>query len=117
MDRSKIYAMPFAEVYPYYLAKLEKKGHTKADLDKIIRWLTGYTQRRLAAILKKTDTDLKAFFTQAPKPNPDRRLIKGVICGERVEDIEDPTWQEVRYLDKLVDELARGKKMEKVLRG
>ena len=116
MSHDKLFAMPFAELYPYLLAKLEKKGHTKAELDQILRWLTGYTQRKLTSILNKTDTDLRAFFANAPRLNPNRRLITGVICGERVEDIEDPAWQEVRYMDKLVDELARGKKMEKVLR-
>ncbi|MEM6504967.1 MAG: DUF2200 domain-containing protein [Planctomycetota bacterium] len=115
-DYTKIYAMPFAKVYPHYINKAEKKGRTKAEVDEVIRWLTGYTQRRLAAILKTDATDLRAFFTQAPKLNPNRRLITGVICGERVEDIDDPAWQEVRYLDKLIDELAKGKKMEKLLR-
>ena len=115
-DLTKIYAMPFAKVYPHYITKAEKKGRTKAEVDEVICWLTGYTQRKLTSILKSDVTDLEAFFTKAPKLNPNRRLITGVICGERVEDIEDPTWQEVRYLDKLIDELARGKKMEKLLR-
>lgn len=112
----KVYAMPFAKVYPHYITKAEKKGRTKAEVDEVICWLTGYTQRKLTSILKTDATDLEAFFTKAPKLNPNRRLITGLICGERVEDIEDPTWQEVRYLDKLIDELARGKKMEKLLR-
>ncbi|MEM9346476.1 MAG: DUF2200 domain-containing protein [Planctomycetota bacterium] len=116
MNHQKAFAMPFAKVYPYYINKAEKKGRTKAEVDEVIRWLTGYTQRKLNAILKTDATDLGAFFNQAPKLNPNRRLITGVICGERVEDIDEPAWQEVRYLDKLIDELARGKKMEKLLR-
>ncbi|MEM1108006.1 MAG: DUF2200 domain-containing protein [Planctomycetota bacterium] len=116
MNKPKVYAMPFAEVYPFLLAKVEKKGRTKAELDEVIRWLTGYTQRQLNAVLNTKATTLKAFFTDAPRPNPSRKLITGVICGERVEDIDEPLWQEIRYLDKLVDELAKGKKMEKVLR-
>ena len=107
--RDKIYNMPFAEAYPYLLAKLERKGHTTAELARVIRWLTGYSPHKLTATLE-------AFFTQAPQPHPARKLITGVVCGERVEDIEDPIWQEIRYLDKLVDELARGKAMDKVLR-
>ncbi len=107
--------MSFASVYPHYVAKAEKKGHAKADVDKIIRWLTGYTQRQLNAQLKKK-TDFETFFSDAPKMNPSRNLIKGVVCGVRVEDIKEPTMREIRYLDKLVDELARGKAMEKILR-
>lgn len=107
--------MSFASVYPHYVAKAEKKGHAKADVDKIIRWLTGYTQRQLNAQLKK-ETDFETFFADAPKMNPSRNLIKGVVCGVRVEDIKEPTMREIRYLDKLVDELARGKAMEKILR-
>ena len=114
--RDKIYNMPFAEAYPYLLAKLDRKGHTKAELDRVIRWLTGYSPHKLTATLKTHRTTLEAFFTQAPQPHPARKLITGVVCGERVEDIEDPIWQEIRYLDKLVDELARGKAMDKVLR-
>lgn len=107
--------MSFASVYPHYVAKAEKKGHAKADVDKIIRWLTGYTQRQLNAQLKK-ETDFETFFADAPEMNPSRNLIKGVVCGVRVEDIKEPTMREIRYLDKLVDELARGKAMEKILR-
>ncbi len=115
MAKHRIYSMSFASVYPHYVAKAEKKGHAKADVDKIIRWLTGYTQRQLNAQLKK-ETDFETFFADAPKMNPSRNLIKGVVCGVRVEDIKEPTMREIRYLDKLVDELARGKAMEKILR-
>jgi len=111
----RIFATSVANVYPYYVAKAERKGRTKAEVDTIICWLTGYSQRQLAAQLKK-QTDFETFFQQAPKPNPARALIKGVICGVRVEDIEEPTMREIRYLDKLVDELAKGKAMEKILR-
>ncbi|MEM9420456.1 MAG: DUF2200 domain-containing protein [Planctomycetota bacterium] len=114
-NRDRIYNMRFGDAYPYLLAKMEKKGRTKAELDQAIRWLTGYTQRQLTARLKN-DTTYEAFFNQAPDPHPARKLITGVICGERVEDIDDTLWQEMRYLDKLVDELARGKKMDKALR-
>lgn len=107
--------MSFASVYPHYVAKAEKKGRTKAEVDEIIRWLTGYTQKRLDAHLGKK-TSLEDFFDQAPQLNPSRNLITGVICGVRVEDIEDPLMKEIRYLDKLIDELARGKAMEKILR-
>ncbi|RWK37650.1 DUF2200 domain-containing protein [Mesorhizobium sp.] len=115
MTAHRIYSMSFASVYPHYVAKAEKKGRTKAEVDEIIRWLTGYTQKRLDAQLGKKTT-LKDFFDQAPQPNPSRNLITGVICGVRVEDIEDPLMKEIRYLDKLIDELARGKAMEKILR-
>ncbi len=107
--------MSVASVYPHYVTKAEKKGRTKAEVDEIIQWLTGYTPRRLQTQLDK-GTDFETFFEKAPKMNPDRSLITGVICGVRVEDIEEPTMREIRYLDKLVDELARGKKMEKILR-
>ncbi len=106
--------MPFAEVYPHYVRKLETKGRTKAELDEIIRWLTRYSQPELEDHLKK-GTDFKNFYGKA-KLNPARKLITGVICGVRVEDIEDHLMQEIRYLDKLVDELAKGKPMEKILR-
>lgn len=109
-------AISFAQVYPMYVAKVERKGRTKAELDQVIRWLTGYD----AAGLRKqaaSANDFRAFFAQAPKMNPKRSLITGVVCGVRVEDIEDPAVQAVRQLDKLVDELAKGKAMEKVLRG
>jgi hypothetical protein len=98
------------------IAKAEKKGRTKAEVDEIIRWLTGYTQKRLEKALQQ-ETEFETFFTQAPKLNPKRKLITGLICGIRVEDIEDPLMQELRYLDKLIDELAKGKAMEKILRG
>jgi len=102
-------------VYPYYVAKAEKKGRKKSEVDAIICWLTGYTQRELEGQLKK-QTDFETFFQEAPKLNPARALIKGVICGVRVEEIQEPTMREIRYLDKLVDELAKGKAMEKILR-
>lgn len=110
-----IYSMAFASVYPHYVAKAEKKGRTKAEVDKIIHWLTGYTPRRLETQLKK-ETDFETFFAKAPKLNPYRELITGVICGVRVEEVEDDLMREIRYLDKLIDELARGKAMEKILR-
>ena len=107
--------MSFASVYPHYVAKAEKKGRTKAEVDKIILWLTGYDERTLKAVLEDK-TDFETFFADAPKMNPARDLIKGVVCGLRVEDVEDPTMREIRYLDKLIDELAKGKAMEKILR-
>lgn len=107
--------MSVASVYPYYIAKAEKKGRTKAEVNEIICWLTGYDQEGLEAQLEK-QTDFETFFTNAPQLNPARKLITGVICGIRVEDIEEPIMQEIRYLDKLVDELAKGKTMEKILR-
>jgi hypothetical protein len=113
--KHRIFTTPFANVYPYYVAKAEKKGRTKAEVDAIICWLTGYTQRQFEAQLKQ-QTDFETFFGQAPKMNPARKLITGLICGVRVEDIEDPLMREIRYLDKLVDELAKGKPMEKILR-
>ena len=113
--KHRIFTTPVAKVYPYYLAKAEKKGRTKAEVDAIICWLTGYTLRQLEAQLKK-QADFETFFQQAPKPNPARTAIKGVICGVRIEEIEEPTMREIRYLDKLVDELAKGRPMEKILR-
>ena len=110
-----IYQSTFASIYPYYVAKAEKKGHSKADVDQIIRWLTGYTQPQLDAQID-AETTFETFLADAPAPNPNRALIKGVVCGVRVEDVEETTMREIRYLDKLVDELARGKKMEKILR-
>ena len=107
--------MSFASVYPHYVAKAEKKGRTKAEVDEIIRWLTGYSQKKFEAQLKK-QTDFETFFAEAPKMNPSRALIKGVVCGIRVEDIEEPLMKEIRYLDKLIDELAKGKAMDKILR-
>jgi len=110
-----IYTQTFASVYPMYVEKAEKKGRTKAEVDKIIHWLLGYTPKRLETQLAK-ETDFETFFAKAPKMNPDRALITGVVCGVRVEEIEEPLMREIRYLDKLVDELARGKAMEKILR-
>ena len=115
VTKHRIYTTSFASVYPHYVAKAEKKGRTKAEVDEIIRWLTGYDQDALKAILADT-ADFETFFAQAPRPNPARSLITGVVCGVRVEDIEEPTMREIRYLDKLIDELARGKKLEKILR-
>jgi hypothetical protein len=115
MAKHRIYTMSFAKVYPYYVAKAEKKGRTKAEVDEIIRWLTGYSQEELEAQLEK-ETDFETFFTEAPKLNPNRALIKGVVCGVRVENIEEPIMREIRYLDKLIDELAKGKSMDKILR-
>lgn len=114
-NRPRIYTIPLASVYPYYLEKARKKGHGQTEVDEILRWLTGYSQKELEAHLAQ-QTDLEAFFTQAPKLNPNRRLITGVICGVRVEEIEDPITQEIRYMDKLIDELGKGKAMEKILR-
>ena len=115
MTKPRIYAMSFASVYPLYVAKAEKKGHTRSEVDEIIRWLTGYSQGELKDRLEKR-TDLESFFREAPQPNPSRALIKGMICGVRVEDIEEPVMREIRYLDKLIDELAKGKALEKILR-
>ena len=111
----RVYRMSVAGVYPLYIAKAEKKGRTKAEVDEIIRWLTGLSQKELDGHLKK-GTDFETFFSKAAKLNPSRSLIKGVVCGVRVEDIEDPIMREVRYLDKLIDELAKGKAMDKILR-
>lgn len=115
MPEPRIYSTSFASVYPHYIAKAEKKGRTKAEVDQIIRWLTGYTEKQLEARLKK-QTKFRDFFGKAPRLNPARRSITGLVCGVRVENIEDPLMQEIRYLDKLVDELAKGKAMENVLR-
>jgi hypothetical protein len=108
--------MSFASVYPHDLTKAERKGRRKAEVDEIIRWLTGYSQKKLLAQIEK-HKDFETFFAEAPHMNPSRALIKGVICGVRVEEIEEPTMREIRYLDKLIDELAKGKAMEKILRG
>lgn len=110
-----IYTMSFASVYPHYVTKAEKKGRTSAEVDEIICWLTGYTRRQLRTLLDK-ETDFETFFAEAPKMNPNRSLITGVVCGVRVEEIEEPTMREIRYLDKLVDELAKGKGIEGILR-
>ena len=115
MAKHRIYTISFASVYPHYIAKAEKKGRTKAEVDQIISWLTGYDHNALQAQLDEK-TDIETFFAQAPQMNPSRSLIKGVVCGVRVEEIEDPLMREVRYLDKLIDELARGKAMDKILR-
>jgi hypothetical protein len=115
MAKHRIYTMSFASVYPHYIAKAEKKGRTKAEVDQIIAWLTGYGRKGLETQLKKK-TDVETFFAKAPRINPSRALIKGVVCGIRVEDIEEPVMREIRYLDKLIDELAKGKAMDKILR-
>ena len=115
MAKHRIYTISFASVYPHYITKAEKKGRTKAEVDQIIRWLTGYSQEGLEALLEKR-TDIETFIAEAPEPNPSRTLINGLICGIRVEDIEETTMREIRYLDKLIDELAKGKAMEKILR-
>ena len=116
MDNTRVYRMTFASVYPHYVLKAEKKGRTKEEVDTIIRWLTGYDQK---ALQKQIDnkTDFETFFAEAPELNPNVSKITGVICGYRIEEIEDPIMKKVRYLDKLVDELAKGKAMEKILRG
>ncbi len=115
MTKHRIYSMSIASVYPHYVTKAEKKGRTKAEVDEIFRWLTGYSQKELELQLEK-QTNFETFFSEAPQLNPLRKLIKGVVCGVRVEDIEEPIMQEIRYLDKLIDELAKGKSMEKILR-
>lgn len=115
MAKHRIYTMTFASVYPHYVNKAERKGRTKAEVDEIIIWLTGYSQEEIEAQIKNEVT-FESFFAEAPEMNESRSLIKGVICGVRVEDIEDPLMQEIRYLDKLIDELAKGKSMEKILR-
>lgn len=115
MGKHRIYTMTFARVYPLYIAKAEKKGRTKAEVDEIICWLTGYSQEELGRQIENA-VNFEEFFAEAPKLNPARKLITGVICGIRVEEIEDPLMQEVRYIDKLIDELAKGKAMDKILR-
>ena len=107
--------MSFASVYPHYVNKAEKKGRTKAEVDEIIRWLTGYSQKTLEKQLENK-TDFETFLSEAPQLNPNRKLIKGVVCGVRIEDVEETTMREIRYLDKMIDELAKGKAMEKILR-
>lgn len=113
--KHRILTTSFASVYPLYVAKAERKGREKSEVDAILRWLTGYTQPELEAQLEK-HTDFETFFHEASELNPARTLIKGVVCGVRVEDIEEPTMREIRYLDKLIDELAKGKAMDKILR-
>lgn len=115
MASHRIYSMSFASVYPLYVAKAERKGRTKAEVDKIIAWLTGYKDESLQKALAD-QIDFETFFAGAPKLNPDRKAITGVVCGVRVEEIEEKLMQEIRYLDKLIDELAKGKAMEKILR-
>lgn len=115
MTKHRIYTTSFASVYPHYVTKAEKKGRSKSEVDQIIRWLTGYSQDELETILSK-QTDFETFFADAPAMNPARSLIQGVICGVRIEEIEEPTMREIRYLDKMVDELAKGKAMDKILR-
>lgn len=114
-DHHRIYDVSFADVYPHYLAKAEKKGRSKAEVYEIIRWLTGYNQTQFERCLEQ-GTTLEDFYSKAPQMNPGRSLITGKICGVRVEEIKEPVMQEIRYLDKLIDELAKGKAMEKILR-
>ena len=115
MSEHRIFAMPFAKVYPLYVQKAERKHRTKEEVDEIICWLTGYDQAGLYRQIDQ-ESDIKTFFAQAPGIHPNSALIKGVVCGMRVEEIEDPLMQKIRYLDKLIDELAKGKPMEKILR-
>ena len=115
MDNTRVYKMSFASVYPHYIQKAEKKGRTKEELDEIIFWLTGYDEQSLQQLIDNK-TNFETFFAQAPQINPNVSKITGVICGYRVEEIEDQLMQKVRYLDKLVDELAKGKALEKILR-
>lgn len=115
MAKHRIFSTPFAKVYPLYVQKAERKDRTKQEVDQIICWLTGYTQAGLKKQLDK-ESDFESFFAQAPALHPNRSLIKGVVCGVRVEEVEDPLMQKIRYLDKLIDELAKGKAMEKILR-
>lgn len=115
MERPRIFTMPFSSIYPLYIQKAEKKGRSKEEVDEIIFWLTGYDEHSLQQQLIK-ETDLETFFKQAPQINPNASLIKGVICGYRVEEIEDDLMRQIRYLDKLIDELAKGKAMQKILR-
>ena len=114
-NKHRIYTTSVASVYPHYVAKAERKGRTKAEVDEILCWLTGYDQPALAAHLA-AETDFETFFAEAPLPNPARRSITGVICGVRIEEIDQPLMQEIRYADKLVDELAKGRPMSKILR-
>jgi len=115
MTRHRIFSASFASVYPFYVAKAERKGRTKAEVDEIIHWLTGHSQATLDNELAK-QTSFEDFFAQAPGMNPARSLITGTVCGVRVEEVEEPTMREIRYLDKLVDELAKGRKMDRILR-
>jgi hypothetical protein len=115
MTKHRIYTTSVASVYPHYVTKAEKKGRTKSEVDEIIRWLTGYGHDELEDRLEQR-TDFETFFAEAPRLNPLRASIKGVVCGVRIEEIEEPTMREIRYLDKLIDELAKGRPMEKILR-
>lgn len=116
MTRHRIFAASFASIYPLYVAKVERKGRSKDEVDQVVSWLTGYDAAGLQTAIA-AEVDLEAFFAQAPAMNPNAALITGVVCGVRVEQIEDPLMQQIRYLDKLVDELAKGKKMSAILRG
>lgn len=116
MAQHRLFATSFAVIYPLYLAKVERKGHSKQELDRVIHWLTGYDESGLESAIAD-EIDMETFFAKAPRMNPRASLITGMICGYRVEDIEDPLMQQIRYLDKLVDEVARGKKMTSILRG
>ena len=115
MDNQRVFKMSFASVYPHYVAKAEKKGRTKEELDDVICWLTGYSRRELTKLIKEKK-DFESFFSEAPALNPNVSKITGVVCGVRIEDIEHPLMRKIRYLDKLVDELAKGRPMEKILR-
>lgn len=115
MKKHPIYTMAFAKIYPMYIEKAEKKDRNKKEIDKIIRWLTGYSQKALEKQIND-EIDFETFFAKAPKMNPNRKLILGVVCGVRIEDIKEKTMQEIRYLDKLIDELAKGKEMGEILR-
>ncbi len=115
MKKHKVYTMSFAYIYPFYIEKAEKKGRSKEEVDKIIKWLTGYTQRQLESHIKK-ETTFEDFFKQAKKMNPKRKLITGSVCGVKVQEVKEKTMREIRYLDKLIDELVKGKEMEKILR-
>jgi len=115
MKPERVYKMSFASVYPHYVAKAEKKGRSKAEVDEIIRWLTGYSEEELEAVLEQR-TNFEHFFGEAPALNPARAAITGTICGVRIEEIDEPLMREIRYLDKLIDELAKGRPMEKILR-
>lgn len=114
MGQHRIFSMPFANVYPAYVAKAERKGRTRAEVDEIIRWLTGYSEAAFAAVLEDK-RDFETFFRDAPAMNPTREQVRGVICGVRIEEIEDPLMREIRILDKLVDDLAKGRAMDKIL--
>ena len=115
MDAHRVFAISFARIHLLYVEKAERKGRTRAEVDRIITWLTGYDPDQLQHCIER-GVDLQTFLAKAPHPNPARRLITGVVCGVRVEEIEDPTMREIRYMDKLIDELARGKTMDKILR-